>query len=64
MKAPEIAANALWSDVQDWLISKNHKEIENFYSRLFSEYLTEKFGRLSPSARQSMIKALMKQVIQ
>ena len=63
MNPHEKAAEAVWVDTQDWLIAKHQKEIENFYSRLFGEYLTEKFGKLSPDARKHMIRTFMKKVI-
>ena len=64
MKPYKEVATALWSDAQMWLVEKHHRDIENLYVSLFDDYLYERFGRLTPSARKVMIKELMRNIIQ
>ena len=64
MKPYKEVASALWPDVQDWLVIRHHRDIENLYVSLFDDYLYERFGRLTPSARKVMIKELMRNIIQ
>ena len=63
MKPEALAAQALWPDAQDWLVSNHGKDISKFYHKLFDSYLTLKLGRLTPEAREAMIKALLKNII-
>ena len=63
MTTYDKTAAAIWPDVMDWLVAKHHKDIKLLYERLFSAYLTEKFGRLSPQARKAMIRGLMTNII-
>jgi hypothetical protein len=59
-----LAAKSIWPDVQDWLLIKHSKDIHTFYHDLMDSYLTEKFGPLTEDARRSMIKELLKNIIQ
>ena len=64
MKPQEQAAQAMWPDAMDWLVTQHGKEISNFYQRLLNSYLSERFGRLTPQARSAMLKTLIKNIIQ
>lgn len=64
MNPHKVAADALWPDVQDWILTHHKKELENLYSRLFGSYLVERFGSLTPEAKKAMIKTLMKHIME
>ena len=63
MKVYKDVGQALWSDAQDWLVTKHAGDITKLYEKLFSEYLTEKFGRLEPETRKKLVRELLKNII-
>ena len=56
-------AAAIWPDVMDWLVSHHQKDITQLYEKLFTTYLSEKFGKLSPDAKKRLIRGLMQNII-
>ena len=56
-------ADAMWPDIQDWLVSAHGKEIRLFYERHLSQYLTEMYGDLTPAVKSDIIKYLMRNII-
>ena len=56
-------ADAMWPDIQDWLVSSHGKEIRDFYERHLSEYLSEMYGPLTPAVKSDIIKYLMRNII-
>ena len=42
----ESMGQALWPDVQDWLVSKHASDITKLYEKLFSEYIQDKLGKV------------------
>ena len=56
-------ADAMWPDIQDWLVSAHGKEIRDFYERHMQEYLTENYGGLPPAVKRDIIKYLMRNII-
>ncbi len=63
MNTYDKTAAAIWPDVMDWLVTHHKKDIEQLYEKLFSSYLTEKFGKLSPEARKRLIRGLLQNII-
>ena len=63
VKVYQDVGQALWSDAQDWLVTKHAGDITKLYERLFSEYLTERFGRIDPDTRRKLVKELLKNII-
>ena len=56
-------ADAMWPDIQTWLVSAHGKEIRVFYERHLSEYLTQMYGDLTPAVKRDIIKYLMRNII-
>ncbi len=63
MQVYKDVSQALWSDAQDWLVTKHAGDITKLYEKLFSEYLTERFGRLEPETRRKLTRELLKNII-
>ena len=59
----ESMGQALWPDVQDWLVTKHASEITKLYEKLFSEYIQDKLGKVDVEARKKLVKSLMKNII-
>ena len=59
----KVVADAMWPDVMDFLVSKHHNDIKSLYEKLFTAYLKENYGALTPAVKADIIKYLMKNII-
>jgi len=60
MNPYEAAAEAVWGDIQDYMVSKHKIAIQTLYTAIIESYLKEKFGDLNDKAHSQMVKYILK----
>ncbi len=56
-------ADAMYEDLEDWLVSKHSTGIKTFYTLLIESYLEERMGALNDRCHKQMVKHLLKKII-
>ena len=56
-------SDAVYDDLNDWLIGKYSHEIKLMYTYFIEEYLNENFGELNDKAHKQMVKHLLARLI-
>lgn len=56
-------SDAVYDDLNDWLIGKYSDEIKLMYTYFIEEYLNENFGDLNDKAHKQMVKHLLARLI-
>ena len=55
--------DAMYGDLEDWLISKHSVTIRTLYTHLIESYLEERMGELNDRCHKQMVKHLLKKII-
>ena len=56
-------SEAMFDDLNDWMVGKHSIEIKTLYTILIEEYLTEKYGELNDKAHKEIVKNLLGKLI-
>jgi hypothetical protein len=56
-------SDAMFDDLNDWMVGKHSIEIKTLYTILIEEYLTEKYGELNDKAHKEIVKNLLGKLI-
>ena len=56
-------SEAMFDDLNDWMVGKHSIEIKTLYTILIEEYLTEKYGELNDKAHKEIVKNLLDKLI-